>query len=158
MQYIILTIAAYALLAVETTLADGRGTFAWLLLPWLAVTLKPTPSIVAAFVFGLLLDCLSNGHPGVFVAVTVLATAGLRLAIRESALSTAPRIALTSFACSLALSLVVQSIMAWIQSQPIDLDLVAATALPSAIGAVVFAVTVAAFRCLSHRGSAESVA
>lgn len=156
MQYIVLTIAAYTLLAVETTLADGRGAFAWLLLPWLAVTLKPAPSIVAAFVFGLLLDCLSNGHPGVFVAVAVLATAGLRLAIHESALSTAPRVALTSFACSFVLSLLVQSIMAWIQSQPVDLDLVTANALPSVIGAVAVAVIVSALRSLNLHRSAEA--
>ncbi len=146
MHHVTLSIAAYALLAVESTLADGRGAFAWLLLPWLAVTLKPNHSVVAAFAYGLLLDCLSNGHPGIFVAVTVLATGSLRCLIQKSALSTGPRIALTCFTSSLISSLAVQAALLGLQSQPIELQLVVDTAIPGSVGAVALACTVAILR------------
>ena len=156
MQYVILTVAAYALLAVESTLTDGRGTFAWLLLPWIAVTLKPAPSIVAAFIYGLLLDALSSSHPGVFVAASVLATASLRVLIQESALSSGPRIVITGFACAALMSLLVQSILCWMQSQPIDGELVTITAIQSAIGATLIAAGVTVIRTTLRQRSAKS--
>jgi len=146
MHHVALSIAAYVLLAVESTLADGRGTFAWLLLPWLAVTLKPKHSVIAAFAYGLLLDCLSNGHPGIFVTVTVLATGGLRCLIQQSALSTGPRIALTCFTSSLIASLAVQAALLGLQSRPIELQLLTDTALPCSVGAVALACTVTILR------------
>ena len=156
MQYVILTVAAYALLAVESTLTGGRGTFAWLLLPWVVVTLKPAPSIAAAFIYGLLLDSLSNSHPGVFVAAAVLATACLRFLIQESALSSGPRIAITGFASAALLSLMIQSILCWMQSQPIDGELVTITAIQSAIGATLIAAGVTVIRTTLRQRSAKS--
>lgn len=156
MQYVILTVAAYTLLAVESTLTDGRGTFAWLLLPWIAVTLKPAPSIAAAFVYGLMLDALSNSHPGVFVAASVLATASLRFLIQESALTSGPRIAITCFMCTALMSLIVQSVLCWMHSQPIDGELFQITAIQSAIGAALIAAIVAVARTTASHGAAES--
>lgn len=149
MPIISLSIAAYVLLVVESTLADGRGAFAWLLLPWLVIALSPGRSVVAAFAYGLMLDCLSSGPPGIFVAVTVLATSGLRYVVQDSALSTGPRIALTCFTSSLLVSLATQTILCWLQSRPIDLQLVADTAVPCSIGAIALATTVTVLRQVS---------
>lgn len=156
MQYVILTAAAYVLLAVESTLADGRGAFAWLLLPWLAVTLSARPSVVAAFVYGLMLDCLSNGHPGVFAGITVLAVAGLRYIIQDWALTTGPRVALTCGTVSLLASLAVQSVHLWLGSGTIELQLVVDTALPCGMGAIAIATLVTLARSIGLRSSAQS--
>lgn len=156
MQYVGLLISGYVLLAIESTLADGYGTVAWLLLPWLAVTLKPAPSIIAAGIYGLLLDCLSAGHPGVLVAPTVLATAGLRCMIQESSLSTGPRIAITSFMSALIMSSIIQFGLNWQDTGSIAVPAIAQTAASCGIGAISAAVLVSAARVPGLQRAAHS--
>lgn len=110
-RYIVLLLAAYGLLAVESALppdfalATPHGSFLWMLLPWLATLPSPNSAIIAAAGYGLMLDALTNHHPGLLIAVTIVAVSVMRWGITETALETSPRVFIVSFLCSTVLAM-----------------------------------------------------
>ena len=150
-RYLTLSAAAYALLAVESALRTESelvtpyGSFVWLLLPWLAMLPSSGAGVLAAAVYGLMLDSLSGHHPGLMLAVTVLSTAVLQRTLPDSSLETAPRVFLVSFVCATLMAMLVATASLLVGSGSIDpVQLVTSIAVSSAAAAVTATVVVAA--------------
>lgn len=108
-----LLVAAYWLVAIETTLqletglVTPYGSFVWMLLPWLATLPTPSTSILAAALYGLLIDACSNHHPGLMIAVTLASSCVLQRVLTEKSLSTPLRLLMVSFVCGCLMSMFV---------------------------------------------------
>lgn len=112
-RYIGLLTAAYTLVVIETSLQTETGlvtpygSFVWVLLPWLATQSSPSASILAAAFYGLLIDSVSNYHPGLMIAATILATCILQRVLTQKSLDTSPRVFVVSFACACLMAMLV---------------------------------------------------
>lgn len=112
-RYIGLFIATYILVVVETSLQTETGlvtpygSFVWMLLPWLATQSSPSASILAAACYGLMIDSISNHHPGLMIAATILATCILQRVLAQKSLETSPRVFVVSFACTCLMAMLV---------------------------------------------------
>lgn len=126
MAWLFLLLGAWLLLAIEsvavsaTGLGDPGGAFVWLLLPWLATAPNRTGGIVAAAGFGLMIDCLSAFPIGCFMAVAVIAAAGLQKVIDQSALKSGVRIFCVCLACSLLTTMSVRMVTLLLESRPVN--------------------------------------
>jgi hypothetical protein len=146
-----LLIAAYALVVVETSLQTETGlvtpcgSFVWMLLPWLATQPSRSASILAAAFYGLLIDSVSNHHPGLMIAATILATCILQRIITQKFLETGPRVFVVSFGCACLMAMLVAtfSIIAGVSvTSPIELLTGVATSSAFAALSATFVVTV----------------
>ena len=112
-RYIGLLIAAYGLIAVETSLRTETGlitpygSFVWMLLPWLATQPSRSASILAAAFYGLMIDSVSHYHPGLMIAATILSTCILQRVITPKSLETTLRVFAVSFACACLMAMLV---------------------------------------------------
>ena len=108
-----LLIAAYALVIVETSLqtetglVTSYGSFVWMLLPWLATLPSRSASIVTAAFYGLMIDSVSNHHPGLMITATILSTCILQRVITPKSLETTLRVFVVSFACGCLMAMLV---------------------------------------------------
>lgn len=112
-RYVTLLIAAYSLTAIETSLqaetglVTPYGSFVWMLLPWLATLPSSSTSIFAAAFYGLMIDAVSNHHPGLLIAATIIAVCILQKKIAPKSLESAPRVFVVSMACGCLLAMLV---------------------------------------------------
>lgn len=156
---IALLCCGYVLLAVQLVLPveAGRlvaagplmtgGAILWLLIPWLAALPDRTLGIITAAVYGLAIDCVGGLHPGLLLGLTVALTAMLQSLPWPTLLKTGPRIALSSFVCSLLPAMAVSAVSLALQPGIVEpKSLVAGLLIVSATGATVSAAIVAASR------------
>jgi hypothetical protein len=142
-RYLTLLVAAYTLIAIETTVQSETGlvapfgSFVWMLLPWLATLPSPSASVLAAAFYGLLIDACSNHHPGLLIAATIVSTCVLQRMIAPKSLESPLRVFVVSFACGCLMAMLVAtcSLLAGGSSAAPN-DLVRAIAIPSTIAAV----------------------
>lgn len=93
MKLLALTIAAYASLALETTLlpeftgGSRFGVVLWVVLPFVAFQLKPPIALLFAAAYGLTMDALGGGRLGVGMMLCVLGVLALQRLSGPSALS-----------------------------------------------------------------------
>ena len=124
-RYIGILIAAYALVVVEsslqteTGLVTPYGSFVWMLLPWLAAQPSRSASILAAAFYGLMIDAVSNHHPGLLIAATILAVCILQRMITPKSLESSPRVFLASAACGCLLAMLVATCSLLTSSSPV---------------------------------------
>ena len=152
-----LLIAAYALVVVETSLQTETGlvtpcgSFVWMLLPWLATQPSRSASILAAAFYGLLIDSVSNHHPGLMIAATILATCILQRIITQKFLETGPRVFVVSFGCACLMAMLVAtfSIIAGV-SVTSPIELLTGVATSSAFAALSATFVVTAFRAFQR--------
>jgi hypothetical protein len=152
-RYFALLAAAYGLLAIESSqvsaagLFTPHGSFVWMLLPWLATLPNSKHAVLAAAMYGLMLDALSNHHPGLLMASTIVATCVLQRVITSAALETLPRVFVVSFACGSLMAMLVAtcSILAG-GSYESSVVLAGSIAASSVFAAVVATVVVGVFR------------
>ncbi len=120
MKLLCLIIAAYFALAFETTIAPDLfgamrcGIFLWPIVPFIALLLRPSSSIVFAACYGLAIDALGSGRLGVCSILCVLAVLLLQRVCTAAALSKLGRTIGLTFATSVALSMtlfVVESLL-----------------------------------------------
>ncbi|MDA0283049.1 MAG: hypothetical protein O3B13_05595 [Planctomycetota bacterium] len=150
-RYFTLLLAAYGLLAIEsslrpeTGLVTPHGSFVWMLLPWLATLPNTTHAVLAATIYGLTLDAFSSHQPGLLMAVTIVATCVLQRAITAAALETSSRIFIVSFVCGCLMAMLVaaSSILAGASTAAPE-QLAASIAISSALAAAVMTIVVAA--------------
>ena len=125
-RYATLIIAAYSLIAIETALQTETGlvtpygSFVWMLLPWLATRPSPSASIFAGAFYGLMIDSVSNHHPGLLIASTIIAVCILQRMITPKSLESTPRVFLVSTACGCLLAMLVATSSLLTASSPVD--------------------------------------
>lgn len=138
---------AWLLVSVESTLRQSAigtpyGSFVWLLLPWLAVVQPASGGLVAAGVYGFLLDCLGSHHPGVMFGLTVISVFTLQRLMPRNGLTSSPRIFAVSFVCCCLMAMVVSMVTAvtngraaqpWEVASSIALSAVMAAGLSTAV-------------------------
>ena len=124
-RYAPLPIAAYVLIAIETSLQTETGlvtpygSFVWMLLPWLA-TLPSSGSIFASAFYGLMIDAVSNHHPGLLIAATVIAVCIMQRMITPKSLESSPRVFLVSMLSGCLLAMLVATCSLLTASSPVD--------------------------------------
>jgi len=152
-RYLALLAAAYCLLAIESSqvsaagLFTPHGSFVWMLLPWLATLPNSKHAVLAAAIYGLMLDAISSHHPGLLMAVTIVTTCVLQRVITSAAVETSPRVFIVSFACGCLMAMLVATssiLVGGSSSSPIELA--GSIAASSAFAAVVTTVVVGVFR------------
>jgi len=127
-RYVTLLIAAYALIAIETSLQTESGlvtpygSFVWMLLPWLATLPSPSASIFASAFYGLMIDAVSNHSPGVLIAVTIIAVCILQGMITPKLLESAPGIFFVSMVSGCLLAMLVATCALLTASSTVDLS------------------------------------
>lgn len=125
-RYVTLLIAAYALIAIETSLQTESGlvtpygSFVWMLLPWLATLPSPSASIFASAFYGLMIDAVSNHNPGILIAATIIAVCILQRMITPKSLKSAPRIFFVSMVSGCLLAMLVATCSLLTASLPVD--------------------------------------
>jgi len=157
-RYVLMLFAAYGLLAIESALpqsfamATPYGTFLWMLLPWLATLPDTNTAILASAVYGLMLDALTGHHPGLLIAVTVIAVCVLRQVISTAALETCPRVFIVSFICGtvMAMLLATSSILAGTLSVS-PVELITSITVSTASASLVAATMVTMFRVFARQ-------
>jgi len=143
-RYIGLLVAAYALVVVETSLQTETGlvtpygSFVWMLLPWLATLPSPSHSIIAAAFYGLMIDAVSNHHPGLMIAATILSTCILQRVITPKSLETTLRVFVVSFACACLMAMLVATVSMLTTSSSVTLSTLAGSIVMSSIIAATF--------------------
>jgi hypothetical protein len=152
-RYLTLLIAAYGLIAIETSLqtetglVSPYGSFVWMLLPWLATVPSPSSSIVAAALYGLMIDAVSNHHPGLLIAATIIAVCILQRMITPKSLESLPRVFLVSTACGCLLAMLVATCSLLTTSSPVNPSvLLTSIAISSIIAATFSTLCSAVFR------------
>lgn len=141
-KYATLLIAAYGLLAIETSLQTDTGlvspcgSFVWMLLPWLGTMPSRSASIVAAAAYGLMMDAVSSHPPGLMIAVSIVAVCMLQRVLSPKALESSTRIFLTSLLCSCLMAMLVATVSMLTSSSPVNpLTLTASIGFSSVIAA-----------------------
>jgi hypothetical protein len=86
------------------------GAILWLLLPWIAAIPDRSTGVMTAAVYGLAIDCVGGLHPGLLLGSTVALTAMLQSLPWSTLLMTGPRVAASSFVCSLLPAMAVSSV------------------------------------------------
>ncbi len=125
-RYVTLLIAAYALIAIETSLQTESGlvtpygSFVWMLLPWLATLPSPSASIIASAFYGLMIDAVSNHHPGMLIVATIIAVCILQRMITPKSLESARRIFFVSMVSGCLLAMLVATCSLLTASSPVD--------------------------------------
>lgn len=125
-RYVTLLIAAYVLIAIETSLQTETGfvtpygSFVWMLLPWLATLPSSSASIFASAFYGLMIDAVSNHHPGVLIAATIIAVCVLQRMITPKSLESSPRVFLVSMVSGCLLAMLVATYSLLTASAPVD--------------------------------------
>lgn len=165
-RYIGLLIAAYALVVVETSLqtetglATPYGSFVWMLLPWLATQPSRSASILAAAFYGLMIDSVSNHHPGLMIAATILSACMLQRVITPKSLETSMRVFVVSFACGCLMAMLVATCSVITSSSSVNpAELLSGIAISSAFAALLATSVVAVCRtCQRSFNPAESLA
>lgn len=111
MKLLALVIAAYVSLALESTLlpeftgGSRFGVLLWVVLPFVALQLRPSLAMVFAATYGLTIDALGGGLLGVNVLLCVLAVLILQRLSVPSALSSCGRTIALTLATSIGLSM-----------------------------------------------------
>lgn len=143
MRYLTLLIAAYGLLAIETSLQTETGlvtpfgSFVWMLLPWLATLPSPATSILAAASYGLMIDAVSNHHPGLLIALTIICVCVLQRLITPKVLESSLRVFLTCLTCGCLMAMLVATAsMLTGSSEVIPSALVSSIVISSVIAAL----------------------
>lgn len=152
-RHIGLAIAAYALVVVETSLQTETGlvtpfgSFVWMLLPWLATQSSRSASILAAAFYGLMIDSVSNHHPGLMIAATILSACMLQRVIAPKLLETSLRVFVVSFACGCLMAMLVATCSIIAGSSIVNpTDFLSKIAISSAFAAFLATSVVTVFR------------
>jgi cell shape-determining protein MreD len=149
-RYVTLLIAAYGLIAIETSLQTETGfvtpygSFVWMLLPWLATLSSPSASIFTAALYGLMIDAVSNHHPGLLIAATIIAVCILQRMITPKSLKSAPRVFFVSTACGCLLAMLVATCSLLTASSPVNPSALLTSIVISTTLAAAFSTLVAA--------------
>jgi hypothetical protein len=116
MKAVGIAIVAYVTLVCETVIAPTlpfqapAACWAWLVLPWIAVTWPDGKGIAVAAVFGLSVDCLANGILGPGLCLSVLSTCAMQRFVSENSLRSAISVGLWTFTSCAVLSSVLCAI------------------------------------------------
>ena len=141
-RYFTLLFAAYGLVVIETSLRSESGlvtpygSFVWMLLPWLATHPSRSASVVAAAIYGLMIDAVSNHPPGLLIAATIVVTSVLQKVITPKSLETPSRIFVVNFVCGCLMAMLAATRSVFFEASPVTPStLVGAIAFSSAIAA-----------------------
>lgn len=153
-RYVTLLIAAYLLIAIETSLQTETGlvtpygSFVWMLLPWLATLPSPSASIFASAFYGLMIDAVSNHHPGLLIGATVIAVCIMQRMITSKSLESSPRVLLVSIVSGCLLAMLVATCSLLTASSPVN----PSALLTSIAISLIVAATVSTLASVAIRG------